>query len=216
MRGRGKEAGRKAARGTRAAPEASLDSDDRPPDGQRSPPFDELFADAYQRLRRLAGAERSRWSGNETLNTTALVHEVYIKLARQQEGLRNPERLYAVAARAMRHVLVNYAEKQRAAKRGAGAPRVPLATLGPIADARATPATCEDVIALSAALDRLGELNERQRDVVECRFFGGLSVEETGEALGISTATVKRDWRFARTWLYHELGAAQDYIKTAG
>lgn len=187
-----------------------------PAAGRDHPPFDELFAEAYERLRQLAGVERARWSGNETLNTTALVHEVYVKLARQREGLRNPDRLFAVAARAMRHVLVNYAEEQRAAKRGGDAPRVPLATLGPLEDAGASPSTCEDVLALSAALDRLGQVSERQRDVVECRFFGGLSVEETGGALGVSTATVKRDWRFARTWLYHELGLQPTNRATAG
>lgn len=184
----------------------SLDQYDHTAGPEPSPPLSELFEDAYEELRRLASVERGRWSGNETLNTTALVHEVYLKLARQREGLRNPDRLYAVAARAMRHVLVNYAEEQRAAKRGGDAPKVPLATLGPIEDTGATPSTCEEVLALNAALDRLGELSARQRDVVECRFFGGLSVEETGGALGLSTATVKRDWRFARTWLYHELG----------
>lgn len=170
-----------------------------------APPFDELFSDAYDRLRHLAGVQRARWTGNETLSTTALVHEVYVKLARQREGLRNPERLYAVAAKAMRHVLVNYAEEQRAAKRGGDAERVPLATVGPLDDEGATLFTCEEVLAMNTALDRLGEMNSRQRDVVECRFFAGLSVEETGSALGISTATVKRDWRFARAWLYHEL-----------
>jgi RNA polymerase sigma factor (TIGR02999 family) len=171
-------------------------------------PLDELFADAYEGLRQLAGLERTRWGGNETLNTTALVHETYLKLARQREGLRNADRLYAVAARAMRHVLVNYAEQQRAAKRGGDLQRVPLATMGPLEDPGSTACTCEEVLAISAALDRLAQVSERQRDVVECRFFGGLSVEATGGALGISTATVKRDWRFARTWLYQELGSA--------
>lgn len=167
--------------------------------------LDALFAEAYDRLRDLAGAERGRWRGNETLNTTALVHEVYVKLAHQSGGLRNPDRLLAVAARAMRHVLVNYAEEQRAAKRGGGLARVTLATFGAIEGEGGGAATWEEVLALDAALERLGELSERQRDVVECRFFGGLSVEETSAALEVSTATVKRDWRFARTWLYREL-----------
>jgi RNA polymerase sigma factor (TIGR02999 family) len=183
-----------------------LSQGDRPGLPGSQPAFDELFAEAYEELRRLAGYERARWSGNETLSTTALVHEVYVKLARQREGLRDGDRLYAVAARAMRHVLVNYAEAQRAAKRGGDAVKVPLATLGPVEDEAAMELTCEELLALSDALDRLGEVSARQRDVVECRFFGGLSVEETCGALGISPATVKRDWRFARTWLYHELG----------
>lgn len=184
----------------------SADPSDRPRNHPPSPTFEELFAAAYEELHRLAGRERRRWPGMDTLSTTALVHEVYVKLARRREGLRNPDRLYAVAARAMRHVLVNYAEGQSALKRGGGAPRVPLATLGAIEDVKGRAATCEEVLALNAALDRLGELNERQRNVVECRFFGGLTVEETGGALGLSAATVKRDWRFARAWLYQELG----------
>lgn len=185
---------------------APLDQGDSTTVSDPQPPFDELFADAYDQLRRLAGAERARWGGNHTLNTTALVHEVYVKLARQRGGLRNGDRLYAVAARAMRHVLVNYAVAQRAVKRGGDTPQVPLATLGPVADSGTLECTCEELLALNDALDRLGTVSSRQRDVVECRFFGGLSVEETSGALGVSTATVKRDWRFARTWLYHELG----------
>ncbi len=184
---------------------APLDPGDPTAVSDTQPPFDDLFADAYDQLRQLAGRERARWSGSHTLSTTALVHEVYVKLARQRGGLRNGDRLYAVAARAMRHVLVNYAEAQRAAKRGGDAPQVPLASLGPVADSRTMECTCEELLALNDALDRLGAISGRQRDVVECRFFGGLSVEETSGALGISTATVKRDWRFAWTWLYHEL-----------
>lgn len=174
----------------------------RAPPGDTPPPLDGLFADAYERLRRLAGVERGRWRGNETLNTTALVHEVYLKLADQAAGLRNPDRLLAVASRAMRHVLVNYAEGQQAGKRGGGLTRV---TLGVGAGAAAVPSTWEELLALDEALERLATLNARQRDVVECRFFGGLSVEETSAALEVSTATVKRDWRSARIWLHQEL-----------
>jgi len=173
--------------------------------GAGSATLDELFAEAYDRLRQLAGIERGRWRGNETLNTTALVHEVYVKLARQGGALRNPDRLLAVAARAMRHVLVNYAEEQRAAKRGGELARITLATLGASEGNAEGSSTWDEVLSLNAALERLGEVDARQRDVVECRFFGGLSVEETSAALEVSPATVKRDWRFARTWLYREL-----------
>lgn len=183
----------------------SLGEGDRTAERDDPASLDELFAESYDRLRQLAGMERGRWQGDETLNTTALVHEVYLKLARQRQGLRNPERLLAVAARAMRHVLVNYAEERRAMKRGGGLERVPLTTLSGMGDTGAAASTVDEVLALNAGLERLGELNERQRDVVECRFFGGLSVEETATALDVSTATVKRDWRFARTWLYNEL-----------
>jgi RNA polymerase sigma factor (TIGR02999 family) len=185
--------------------DARLEDDDRTAAAGGPASLDELFADAYDRLRYLAGVERGRWSGNETLNTTALVHEVYLKLAAQRHGLRNPDRLLAIAARAMRHVLVNYAEQQQAQKRGGGLARVPFSTLGAFKDTSAPASTCDELLALDAGLERLAELSERQRDVVECRFFGGLSVEETASALDVSTATVKRDWRFARAWLYHEL-----------
>jgi RNA polymerase sigma factor (TIGR02999 family) len=171
-----------------------------------SPALDALFTAAYEELCDLASAHRRRWRGNETLDTTALVHEVYLKLARQEPPLRNPACLFAVAARAMRHLLVNYAEQQQALKRGGGGQRVPLATLHlPDGDPAGDAATADEVLALNGALDRLAALSTRQRDVVECRFFGGLSVEETAEALEVSPATVKRDWRLARAWLHHEL-----------
>jgi RNA polymerase sigma factor (TIGR02999 family) len=180
------------------------------PDTMSTGPRDEVlntaFAAAYDDLYRLASGHRRRWRGNETLNTTALVHEVYLKLAQRTGALRNPACLLAVAARAMRHVLVNYAEAQRSAKRGGALERVPLATLGATTDEPAgSPATADEVLALNDALEGLAVLSARQRDVVECRFFGGLSVEETAEALEISTATVKRDWRLARAWLYQQL-----------
>jgi len=170
--------------------------------------LDEIFTAAYEELCDLASAQRRRWRGNETLNTAALVHELYLKLARQAPPLRNPASLFAVAARAMRHLLVNYAQQQQALKRGGDVERVPLVTLHlrdgePAGD----PATADEVLALNEALERLDSLNTRQRDVVECRFFGGLSVEETADALEISTATVKRDWRLARAWLHRELKA---------
>ncbi len=171
-----------------------------------SPALDAIFAAAYEELCDLASAQRRRWRGNETLNTTALVHEVYLKLARQEPPLRNPACLFAVAARAMRHLLVNYAEQQQALKRGGGVQKVPLATLHiPNGNPAGDTATAGEVLALNEALERLAMLNTRQRDVVECRFFGGLSVEETADALDISIATVKRDWRLARAWLHHEL-----------
>jgi RNA polymerase sigma factor (TIGR02999 family) len=170
--------------------------------------LDEIFAAAYDELCDLASTERRRWRGNETLDTTALVHEVYLKLARQAVPLRNPSCLFAVAARAMRHVLVNYAERQQATKRGGQVQMVPLATLGhPGGELADVSATAEEVLALNAAMERLAALSVRQRDVVECRFFGGLSVEETADALELSPATVKRDWRMARAWLHRDLTA---------
>jgi RNA polymerase sigma factor (TIGR02999 family) len=174
-----------------------------------SPPLDGLFASAYGELCELAQAHRRRWRGVETLNTTVLVHELYLKLSRQAPPLRNPACLLAVASRAMRHLLVNYAERQNALKRGGGVQKVPLATLNlPEEDAGGGAATAEEILELDRALEGLAVLDARQRAVVECRFFGGLSVEETAEALEVSTTTVKRDWRLARAWLQHELKAA--------
>lgn len=171
-----------------------------------SPPLDAVFAAAYAELYELASAQRRRWRGNETLNTTALVHETYLKLARQQAPLRNPECLLAVAARAMRHVLVNYAEQQQAAKRGGPRVDLPLAIVDiPDRSGLRGNATADEVLALNEALDRLAALSTRQRDVVECRFFGGMSVDETASALNVSSTTVKRDWRLASAWLHHQL-----------
>lgn len=163
---------------------------------------DELFVAAYATLRRLARAQRHRWSGQETLCTTALVHEAYLKLSRQ-ESLHWESRghFLRVAARAMRHILINYAERSRAAKRGGDEVHV-RADEAPLIDESLT----EDLLALHEALSRLERRNPRQAEVVECRFFAGLDVEETAEALAVSPTTVKRDWRRGQAWLYRQLG----------
>jgi RNA polymerase sigma factor (TIGR02999 family) len=173
--------------------------------GAEAVDLDALFTTAYDELCELARAQRRRWRGEETINTTVLVHELYLKLARQHPPLRNPACLFSVASRAMRHLLVNYARRQRALKRGGEMETVPLAIVD-LPDSRAVDAaTAGEVLALNEALERLGTLDSRQRDVVECRFFGSLSVEETASALELSPATVKRDWRLARAWLHREL-----------
>jgi RNA polymerase sigma factor (TIGR02999 family) len=170
-------------------------------DGDRSA-LDDLFSTVYSELRRLAHSHRLRWSGNHTLNTTVMVHEAYLKLVNQQQvDWHSRAHFFGVAGKAMRHILVNYAERQQAAKRGGGAEVVPLDHVNPVA-----PEAAEEVLALHEALGRLGEFAERQSRVVECRFFGGLTVGETAETLGISPATVKRDWTLAIAWLRRELG----------
>jgi RNA polymerase sigma factor (TIGR02999 family) len=169
-------------------------------DGDR-PALDSLFAAVYDELKRLAHAQRLRWSGDETLNTTGIVHEAYMKLVRHGEvSLTDSSHFYAVASRAMRQILVNYAERRVAAKRGSGASRVPLDEVNPVAPEAAT-----EVLALHDALGRLAELDERQGRIVEYRFFAGLSVVETAELLGLSPATVKRDWAVASAWLRREM-----------
>ena len=154
----------------------------------------------YKTLRMIAQQHRRRWKGNETLNTTALVHEAYLKLFDGASDFENRDHFLAVASTAMRHLLVNYAERQSAQKRGGGQPDLPLE------EALLVPAErAEELIALDEALKRLEAVDERAARVVECRFFTGLSAEETASALGLSRRTVTRDWRTARAWLYDEL-----------
>lgn len=164
--------------------------------------LDEVFAVIYDELHELARCQRGRWRGDYTLNTTALVHEAYLKLVgRGRAGWSDRAHFLAVAATAMRQILVNYAQMRSAQKRGGGAPHVSLQDIGPIMDAE----TAEDVLALHEALGRLARLNERQAKVVEARFFAGMPVRETAEVLGVSPATVKRDWALASAWLHKEI-----------
>jgi RNA polymerase sigma factor (TIGR02999 family) len=165
--------------------------------------LDRLLPLVYDELRALAHRQRLRQGGAETLNTTALVHEAYLKLAGRADG-RYEDRLhfFRVAARVMRDVLVDYARAQRAAKRG-GAPALPLDALRLAVAEQAAP-----ILALDEALTRLTALDARQAEVVELRYFVGLTIPEAADVLGRSEATVKRDWTAARAWLYHALSEA--------
>jgi RNA polymerase sigma factor (TIGR02999 family) len=166
--------------------------------------LDSLFDSIYGELKRLARIQRSRWTGDETLNTTALVHEAYFKLVGASPSSWNDRaHFFAVASRAMRQILVGYAERRIAAKRGGGAEMVPFDVANPVA-----PEVAEDILAMHEALDRLAELEERQSRVVEYRFFAGMSVRETAELLALSPATVKRDWAVASAWLRREMAAS--------
>ena len=162
--------------------------------------FDALFGVVYDELRVLARALRRR-GASETLNTTALVHEAYAKLTPSLNlSWKDRSHFFGVAARAMRQILVNAAEKRSAAKRGGGQAAISFdeehhGSISP-----------DTVLDLNDALTVLERSNPRQARVVECRFFAGLSVEETALALDVSEPTVKRDWRFARAWLAGELG----------
>jgi RNA polymerase sigma factor (TIGR02999 family) len=169
--------------------------------GQGAAPSGALFDRLYADLRVIATHHRARWIGDDTLNTTALVHEAYLKLAHVQvEGRAH---LLAVASRAMRQVLVSYAEARGAQKRGGGATH--LAYDDALVAAPLTEAQADRAAVLEDALRRLEAVDPRAARVVECRFFGGLTVEETAEALGLSAASVVRAWRMARAWLYGEL-----------
>jgi RNA polymerase sigma factor (TIGR02999 family) len=168
---------------------------------------DQLFAILYDELKKLAGRHRRRWRGNHTLNTTVLVHEAYLKLVGQTRiEVDNQAHFRALGARAMRQILCNYARDQQAGKRGGPHQPLPLEKLWTLPDpAQFSAAQSDNLVALDEALQRLEQVNPRQARVVECRFFGGLTVEETATAIGASTRTVKRDWAMAQAWLHREL-----------
>mgnify|MGYP006267090599 CR=1 FL=1 len=166
--------------------------------------FNDLFPYVYQELRQVA--RRVRWQsfGLDTMNTTALVHEAYLKLVDQRSAnYQNRAHFFHIAARAMRQILINYAHHCQAQKRGGKHKDLSLDQLDiqiPLSDHMV-----DDLLSLDEVLQQLSQINERQARVVECRFFGGMSIEETGQALDISPATVKRDWNFARAWLYQQM-----------
>jgi RNA polymerase sigma factor (TIGR02999 family) len=154
----------------------------------------------YDDLRRLARTARWKVSAGNTLQTTALVHEAYLRLQRS-DGFADRQHFMRSAAIAMRQILVNLARDALADKRGGGAPEIALH------DAPELPApSAESLLEVADALERLGQFSERLAQVVECRFFGGYSDEETAAALGLTDRTVRRDWEKARAWLLRELG----------
>ena len=167
--------------------------------------MDRLFPVVYEELRRVAHRQLYHERAGHTLNTTALVQEAYLKLVKHPPDVewQNRAHFFAVAARAMRQILVNYAKARGRAKRGGDAPKISLEEAVIMPEARA-----RELVALDDALERLTTLNERQSQVVEHRYFGGLTIEETAEVLGVSVATVKRDWTTARAWLYREVRQA--------
>lgn len=164
--------------------------------------FDQLVALLYAELRTLASRALRGEARGHTLRTTALVHEAYVRLVGADMDWEGSRHFMRVAARAMRRVLVDHARKRKSAKRGAGAPPVSLDTLAGVLPAEARE---PDVIDLDEALERLITLEERKGRAVELHYFGGLSYEEVAVALDISPATVHRDLRMARAWLYKEL-----------
>lgn len=162
-----------------------------------------LFQTVYAELQRLAGSHRRRWRGNDTMNTTSLVHEVYLKLAGGgAPGFANRTHFFATASKAMRQVLVNYAEQQGAGKRGGDALRVSLeeSTL-------VTEVSPGEMLDLHRALEFLEAGDARRGRIAECRIFGGMTIDEVAEALDISPATVKREWQIASALLYSRLGS---------
>lgn len=156
--------------------------------------LDTLFALAYDELRRVA--RRVRGNRSDTLSTTALVHEAYLKLLPSNVPANDAAHFKLLIARAMREVLIDAARRRQAGKRGGGDVAVTLDEA-----IQATPLRDGQLIDLHEALAQLERVDPRRASVVECRFFGGLDIDETAAALGLSTATVKRDWRVARAWL---------------
>jgi RNA polymerase sigma factor (TIGR02999 family) len=164
--------------------------------------LEELMPLVYDELRRIAQHHLSGQASGHTLQPTALIHEAYLKLVGPGDKLfQNRTQFFALASMAMRQVLVNHAEARLAAKRGGGAVRVSMDHVDMAVDREAT-----DVLALNDALKTLHTLDPRTSRVVELRYFGGLSIEETAGALGVSPVTVTRDWQTARAWLARELG----------
>jgi RNA polymerase sigma factor (TIGR02999 family) len=162
----------------------------------------ELLPVFYDQLKHIASRARARLGGGETMQTTALVHEAYLRLGQSRDFVDETHFLRA-AALAMRHALINYAEARVAGKRGGGGVHV---TLSHAADFSID--TDEGMLALDCAMERLASEFPRLAEVVECRFFGGYGEEDTARVLGVSLRTVQRDWLKARAWLFRELSGA--------
>ncbi|MGH7634581.1 MAG: sigma-70 family RNA polymerase sigma factor [Gemmatimonadaceae bacterium] len=164
--------------------------------------LDSLIPLVYQELRAIAGRYLSRESPGHTLQSTALVHEAYFKLIGQRQmRWQNRAHFFGIAARMMRRILIDHARHQSRDKRGGTAPKLSLD------EAVAAPAVESDVdlLALDEALTSLAQIDPRGAQIIELRFFSGLTLEETAEVVGISAGTVKRDWSAARAWLYREM-----------
>lgn len=170
--------------------------------------LNELLPLVYDELHRLAHQQRRRWDDSNTLNSTALVHEAYLRLADQtRPQWANHPHFLAVAATAMRQILLDYARRKHALKRDGNRDKVPLHLIeGSLpAEGEVEASGPEAIVALDEALTRLEQHDPRQSRIVECRFFGGMSIEDTAKALGVSAATVKRGWTMAQAWLYRDL-----------
>jgi RNA polymerase sigma factor (TIGR02999 family) len=166
---------------------------------------DRLMTRVYGELRAMAHRQLGAERPGHTLRTTDLVHEAYFKLVDQaRASWTDRAQFFAVAARVMRRILVDYARRHRALRRGGGRERVSLEDIG---GALTASQPADELLSLDEALDRLEAVDERLSRVVECRFFGGLTEAETAEALGVNARTVTRDWVRARAWLYRELSS---------
>jgi len=162
---------------------------------------DELLPQVYNELRKISSKYLRDEYKNHTLQTTELVHEAYIKLIGDQNiSWQNRAHFFGIAAQSMRQILVDHARKRKSLKRGEGKSNISLDEVFEISEK-----TDDQIIALDEALKRLETLEERSSKIVELRYFSGLTIEETAEVLNISPATAKRDWNFAKAWLYREI-----------
>lgn len=162
--------------------------------------LDRLMPLVYDQLRRIAHRYVQRERTGHTLQTSALVNEAYLRLADQKVVWQNRAHFFAVTARVMRHILIDHARRRQYMKHGGDARQVSIDEAAAMSLERAA-----ELIALEEALDELAQLDQRKSHVVELRYFGGLSLEETAETLNISLMTVRRDWRAAKAWLYRRL-----------
>lgn len=163
--------------------------------------LDRLMPLVYQELRRLAHRQMRRERGGDTLQTTALVNEAYLRLVDYERvKARDRSHFLGIAAQAMRRILIERARSRRSNKRGSNPQRLSLEEVADVADERAA-----DLLALDEALQTLSNIDPRKAQLVELRYFGGLTIEEAANVLGVSTPTVERDWRTARIWLHREI-----------
>jgi RNA polymerase sigma-70 factor (ECF subfamily) len=162
--------------------------------------LNQLLPLVYDELRRVADRYLHHEREDHTLQATALVHEAYLRLIDQKVSWENRAHFFGVAAELMRRILIDYARNHRASKRGSGVAKLSLDDVVELADKRAA-----DLIALDEALQALAVFDPEKSKIVELRFFGGLSIEQTAAVLGLGTATVTRKWKLAKAWLYHEL-----------
>ncbi|MFK7885405.1 MAG: ECF-type sigma factor [Gammaproteobacteria bacterium] len=162
-----------------------------------------LYQSVYVELRKIARAQRRRMRRQDTLNTTALINEAYLRLAGSDlGGYRDRTHFYATASKAMRQILVSYARRVTAAKRGGDQNPVTLTDIASVGDR-----TLDEVLAIDQVLGALESDNPRYCRVFECRVFGGMTIDETAQALDVSAATIKRDWSVISAWVYREVGA---------
>jgi RNA polymerase sigma-70 factor, ECF subfamily len=172
--------------------------------GGKGEALDRLMPFVYEELRRQASRYLKKERVNHTLQTTALINEAYLKLIDQRAvEWQNRTHFFAIAAQAMRRILVDYARERHRDKRGGAAENLPLE----VAEFAVSPEKSVDLVALDDALNRLADFDERQARVVELRYFSGLSIDETAGILGVSNVTVRRDWNLAKAWLYQQLSA---------